>query len=295
MASRLRELWDRHLPRVTVWILFALLILFTVGSVAPDVGNWIESVRFGGAALLVGVALLFLDVITTERKSDADARSFDDSLRLGPVFACAAARRDIRIDFAGDSAETFKILLRDTLRAMEGAPGLRRKTLAVRVLVPDLTSAIAVPCNMDLVDDAIYRDENWKRTRASLSHIESELQEFCLSNGVKFVSFEVRFHHLTPTVKLYVLNDSVACWAIYRIETRPRLDDRNLLVWDTRGTNAPVFVTSANGDVVSQRQFIVLSGWFRGIWDSVAYPLPTHPVRTWTGDGQNTATETLEV
>lgn len=282
IVARTRAAWDRLLPRVTMMLLFGLLVLFLVASLVPPVATWIESLQFGGPALIVGLAILFLDIISNERRDiQKTAEPFGDSLLASPVFVEAAGRDEVCIDFAGDSAETLKILLRETMRALESDPRRNRKSLHVRIVVPDLTEPIAVPCSMDYKDDPSYRDENWRRTRLALGHIASELGEFASKVGLAEVSLNVRFHHLTPTVKLYLLNGSKALWALYRIERRVVSAELQQFVWDTRGTNAPVFLVSGDGTESERRQFLVLSEWFSGLWESVAYERNEYPDRRW--------------
>lgn len=286
LVSRTRAAWDRLLPRVTMILLFGLLILFLVASLVPSVGTWIESLQFGGPALIVGLAILFLDIISNERRGKQQAAEpFDDSLLASPLFVEAAARDEIDVDFAGDSAETLKILLRATMRTLEADARRSRKSLRVRILVPDLTEPLAVPCGPDYKDDPGYREENWRRTKLALGHIASELEEFASQVGLEEVSMRVRFHHLTPTVKLYLLNGSRALWALYRVERRVVSANPQQFVWDTRGTNAPVFLVSRDGTDSERRQFLVLSEWFSGLWKSVAYERTEYPDKRWRARG----------
>lgn len=279
-VRRARVRWEALLPRITGGVLFVLLGLFLVATVFPPLGSWLGNLEFGGPALIVAVALLFLDVLTADRGSSPEQPVFEDSLRLAPRFAEAARQAEISIDFAGDSSETFKMLLRETLRAVQATPTFKSRTISLRILVPDLSLPIAVPCDTQLGDDAAYRAKNWDRTRAALGHIVNELDDFWGEGQVRSMKLEVRFHRLVPTVKLYVLNRVEAYWALYRIERRTSAVD-GAPVWDTRGTNAPVFMLAAGGDSSTKQQLWVLTSWYSNLWDSVSYALPEFPIRSW--------------
>ena len=213
VARRVARAWDSWLPRITAALLVVVLLVFLVASFLPPVAAWIEQVKFGGSALVTAIALLFLDIISKDREvADGTFRPLSDSLQATPAFVRAAKESSIRIDFAGDSAETFKILVRETFRSLEVDELRSRKSLTIRILVPDLTVPLPVPCNLDGTDNPAYRQENWQRTRLSLYHILGEADEFAKLSGLKSVTIAVRFHHFTPVVKLYLLNNSHALW-----------------------------------------------------------------------------------
>src|SRR4051794_2712260 len=115
-VRRARQWWDHHLPRIVTALLAALLMVTLAGSLFPAIGDWLQSVRYASTAVMIGVALLFVELLTAERQETQEQSVYEDSLKLSTVFAEAANSRSVSIDFAGDSAETFKLLLRETLR-----------------------------------------------------------------------------------------------------------------------------------------------------------------------------------
>jgi DNA-binding transcriptional regulator YhcF (GntR family) len=194
---------------------------------------------------------------------------------LRPVVERAFQRPKVSIDFFGFTAETLLGVVQeplDHIRAGASAP----ESIAIRILVPDTSRPMALPCRVeDLADDPEFRERSNAMTRRhaqALIDAVSELDELGLvSNG----SVEIRTHNLPPLFKVYILNRDELFFGLYPVAQRHvTLNDQPHEIYDLMGKDATLFHHGvADDDTSTGTQYVEqLCSWFDTIWNTVSRP-----------------------
>src|SRR5216683_2844153 len=94
------------------------------------------------------------------------------SVGIRPFIEQAFAREHVSIDFAGFSGETLHGVIREPLDKIR-IGRIRPASIAIRMLLPDTTRPMVLPCRADdLSDDADYRE---RMTRLTARHAHAIL------------------------------------------------------------------------------------------------------------------------
>ncbi|MFF5305077.1 ATP/GTP-binding protein [Streptomyces sp. NPDC013161] len=240
--SRLAVGWGRAESTVTKVLLFSVFVLGLVAQFVKPVGDALQDkVYLGGALLTVVGYVLYAEVQrlnaghsaqraaeenlqTVTRRLDEEVRRLNRVLapRAGEVVTPSEleeqfktvleTRGDVRLKVLGFTGETFTDPL---VRILQG---LTTRTVELRVLVPDFTKEIEVPglvgmdgkaCDaphfrQDLVDQ-IVRYEG--RLKDQIERMEYD--------GRGTGSVEFRVLHMSPSLKLYFIDNDVVYEGIY--------------------------------------------------------------------------------
>ncbi|HUY49689.1 MAG TPA: hypothetical protein VMV92_28895 [Streptosporangiaceae bacterium] len=116
------------------------------------------------------------------------------SIGIRPFIERAFTREHVSIDFAGFSGETLHGVTQeplDKIRLGHSKP----KSLAIRLLLPDTTRPMVLPCRTDdLADDPDYRDRAHSITTRHARAISDTVQELTEMGMIDNAAVEIRAH-----------------------------------------------------------------------------------------------------
>ncbi|MHA4813618.1 winged helix-turn-helix domain-containing protein [Streptomyces aculeolatus] len=184
----------------------------------------------------------------------------------------------VALDALNLTTETLTQALAPTVMRIATGEQRAPESITARILVPSPDAQLAIPQLIgDSTDDRpLQRLHDLVELHArSLHHTLRNLRERDL---VPTVSVEVRGVPLTPTSKLYVLNETEALMGYYRV-LRREVEYKNemMAIHDVLGLNAPLFHYSSGPDSRDEHDaaFVEHSRmWFESLWTSIAVPYP---------------------
>jgi DNA-binding transcriptional regulator YhcF (GntR family) len=192
---------------------------------------------------------------------------------LRPVLERAFQQQRVSVDFFGFTAETLLGAVQeplDKIRAGAAPPG----SIAIRILVPDTTQPMALPCRVeDLADDADFRARSHAMTRRhaqALTDAVHELDELGLITGG---SVQLRVHSLAPIFKAFILNRDELFLGFYPVAQRQvTLNDQPHEIYDLMGKDVTLFHHATNDDDASTGSQYVeqMQAWFDTIWTTIS-------------------------
>ena len=192
---------------------------------------------------------------------------------LRPVVERAFQRPHVAIDFFGFTAETLLGAVQeplDKIRAGAAAP----ESIAIRILVPDTTQPMALPCRVeDLADDPAFRERSTAMTRRHSQAIVDAVHELDELGLVANGSVELRVHRLAPLLKAFILNRDEVFLGFYPVAQRHvTLDGEAHEVYDLMGKDATLFHHATSDDDASAGSQYVeqLQTWFDTLWTTVS-------------------------
>jgi hypothetical protein len=198
------------------------------------------------------------------------------SVGLRPFVEQAFAREHVTIDFAGFSGETLHGVMQEPLDKIR-IGRIRPASLRVRMLLPDVTRPMPLPCRAeDLTDDAEYRHRAARLTSRHAHAIVDGVQELSRLGLLSTATAEIRAHPCSPMFKLYILNAEDVFFGFYPI-TRATIPlpsgDRD--IYDLMGKDAVVFHHSAHSGHPTDLPYIQQAAtWFNSMWDTISYDYP---------------------
>lgn len=227
--------------------------------------SW-EPGRIRLATLLVGQTL--------QSDSQANGSSVLQHMHdLRPYLQSTFEGDVVRIDIAAYSGETFYSLLAEFLD--EVRQGLKRPhQLHVRMVVPDCSRPMAVPCLKDtLCEHPSYKDSIQSRTQRFASELRQYFLDIDRQHTDVNASLEIRMHRFSPLFKMIRLSDSLAFFGLYPIAETPVGGADPAVVWDYRGERCVLVRASAHGSKTEQQLSESLQEWFTMVWDNLSTPL----------------------
>jgi hypothetical protein len=192
---------------------------------------------------------------------------------LRPFIERAFTSEHVRIDFAGFSGETLHGAIQEPLdRVRLGL--VKPASLAIRLLLPDTTQPMAVPCRAaDLDDDPENRARATRLTARHASAILDDVDELVRLGLIGDASAVIRVHKCAPLFKLYLLNGEEAFFGFYPIvkSTIP-LPSGPHEIYDLMGKDSVVFHHSARSGHAADVSFIEQAqSWFETVWQTISY------------------------
>jgi DNA-binding transcriptional regulator YhcF (GntR family) len=192
---------------------------------------------------------------------------------LRPHIERAFDTQKVTIDFAGFSGETLAGVIQEPLDKIR-IGRLRPDSIHVRILVPDTTVPMAIPCQVDdLADSPEFRaraTEIMRRNTLAIVDNVTELQDLGLINEAVA---EVRVHRATPLFKLYLINNEEAFFGFYPVREHViSLNGQPRAIYDLMGKDAILFHHSITDDDTSTGSQYVDQArtWFDSMWTTVA-------------------------
>lgn len=232
---------------------------------------------YGVAAMTVQNALRELreeGLIVSRQGSGVFVRERTERpIGLRPHIERAFEAQHVSIDFAGFSGETLHGIVQEPLDKIR-IGRLRPESIRVRILVPDTTAPMAIPCQVeDLADSPAFREratEIMRRNTLAIVDNVTELQEMGL---IKDATAEVRVHRAAPLFKLYLINNEEAFFGFYPVREHViSLGGEPRAIYDLMGKDAILFHHSINDDDTSTGSQYVDQArtWFDSVWDTVS-------------------------
>ena len=234
--------------------------------------------RYGVARETVKRALELLRaerLIVTRQGSGAFVRAQTQrAVELRPHIEAAFERAHVSIDFAGFSGETLRDALAEALDKVR-VGRLAPETIAVRVLISDMTVPMALPARAETQsDDPAVRERAERITRRAADGIIDQVNELGDLGLIRSATVEVRMHRAAPLFKLYILNGEEVFYGFYPvIERTVAIKGEPMAIYDLLGKDVPLFHYAVTDDDASHgTQFVEASRqWFDSMWSTIAY------------------------
>lgn len=188
----------------------------------------------------------------------------------------AFAREHVSIDFAGFSGETLHGVIQEPLDKIR-IGRIRPASIAIRMLLPDTTRPMVLPCRADdLSDDADYRERMTRLTARHAHAILDSVQELTRLGLLQNATAEIRAHPCPPMFKLYILNGEEVFFGLYPIvKQRLPLASGDRDSYDLMGKDAVVFHHSVHSGQPTDVPYIEQArNWFNSMWDTISYEFP---------------------
>lgn len=192
---------------------------------------------------------------------------------LRPVIERAFQRPQVSIDFTGFTAETLLGALQEPLdKIRAGAPA--PESIAIRILVPDTTQPMTLPCRVDdLADDPAFRERSNAMTRRHSQAITDAVHELDELGLVKNGTVRLRVHNLAPLFKAFILNRDELFIGFYPVVQRQvALNDKPHEIYDLMGKDVTLFhhATSDDDTSTSSQYVEQLQTWYDTIWTTIS-------------------------
>jgi DNA-binding transcriptional regulator YhcF (GntR family) len=192
---------------------------------------------------------------------------------LRPVVERAFQRPQVSVDFFGFTAETLLSVVQeplDKIRAGAAAP----ESIAIRILVPDTSHAVALPCRVEgLADDPDFRERSRAMTRRHTQAITDAVHELDELGLVKNGTVQLRHHDLAPLFKACILNREELFFGLYPLVRRQvTLSGQPHEIYDLMGKDTLLFhhATSEEDASAGSQHVTELQRWFDTIWTTVS-------------------------
>jgi DNA-binding transcriptional regulator YhcF (GntR family) len=234
--------------------------------------------RYGVARETVKAALRVLTgerLIVSRQGSGSFVRAQTERpVGLRPHVEAAFERPHVAIDFAGFGAETLRNTLSEVLDKVR-AGRLAPESLAVRVLVSDMTVPMALPCRSDTGgDDPAVRKRQWRITRRAIESILDDVEELAELGLIKSATAQVRVHGAAPLFKLYILNNEEAFFGFYPVVQHDvTIGGEPVPIFDPMGKDATLFQYSvgAEDDTSTATEYVIQARtWFDSLWNTIS-------------------------
>ena len=198
------------------------------------------------------------------------------SVGIRPFVEQAFACEHVSIDFAGFSGETLHGVIQEPLDKIR-IGRIKPASVTIRMLLPDTTRPMVLPCRADdLADDPDYRERATRLTARHAHAILDGVQELTRLGLLQSATAEIRAHPCPPMFKLYILNGEEVFFGLYPI-TKQRIPlasgDRD--IYDLMGKDAVVFHHSVHSGQPTDIPYIDQArSWFSSMWDTISYKFP---------------------
>jgi DNA-binding transcriptional regulator YhcF (GntR family) len=237
--------------------------------------------RYGVARETVKAALRILRderLVVSRQGSGAFVRAQTERpVGLRPHVEQAFTRPHVSIDFAGFSGETLHGALTEPLDKIR-AGRLSPETVAVRILLPDPTAPMALPCRAETqADDPAIRERAERITRRHTEAVVDAVRELAELDLVTTATAQVRVHRGAPLFKLYLLNGEEAFFGFYPVvEHTVAIKDEPVAIYDPMGKDTTLFHWAISDDDASDASAHVEQArtWFDSVWNTIARDFP---------------------
>jgi hypothetical protein len=198
------------------------------------------------------------------------------SVGIRPFVEQAFAREHVTIDFAGFSGETLHGVIQEPLDKIR-IGRIRPASITIRILLPDTTRPMALPCRADdLSDDPDFRARATRLTARHAHAILDSVQGLTRLGLLQSATAEIRAHPCSPLFKLYILNSEEVFFGFYPIvKQRLPLAGGEQDIYDLTGKDAVVFHHSVHSGQATDIPYIQQARtWFTSMWDTISYEYP---------------------
>ena len=191
-----------------------------------------------------------------------------------PVIERAFQRPHVSIDFFGFTAETLLGALQEPLDKIR-AGGAAPDSIAIRMLLPDTSHPMPLPCRVDgLADDPEFRERSramMQRHTQAITDGVAELDELGLigNGGCRAFAFTASSHSSSSTSSTATSCSSASTPSFAASSSSTTAPHE---IYDLMGKDATLFHHTTNDDSASAGSLYVeqMAGWFDTIWTTVA-------------------------
>lgn len=192
---------------------------------------------------------------------------------LRPHVERAFEAQHVAIDFAGFSGETLHGVIQEPLDKIH-AGRLVPESITLRMLLPDTSKPMALPCRIDdLGDDPEFRQRAGEIAHRATQGIVDSVHELADLGLVRDATVKVHVHDAVPLFKLYLLNGEEAFFGFYPVvEHKVNIDGESHPMYDLMGKDAVLFhhareddQTSTGSEYVDQARI-----WFDSMWHTIS-------------------------
>jgi len=198
------------------------------------------------------------------------------SVGIRPFVEQAFAREHVTVDFAGFSGETLHGVIQEPLDKIR-IGRIRPVSVAVRILLPDTTRPMVLPCRADdLADDPDYRERVTRLSTRHANAIVDSVTELAQLGLLKHATAQIRVHPCSPLFKLYILNGEDVFFGLYPIVRHAiPLPGGERDFYDLMGKDTVVFHHSVHSGQATDVPYIEHARtWFTSMWDTISYEHP---------------------
>ena len=150
---------------------------------------------------------------------------------------------------------------------------LTPESIAIRILLPDLTQPAAVPARADDAgDDPAVRERADRISRRHTEAVIDSVGELAELGLVRSATAEVRRHHTTALFKIYILNNEEAFFGFYPVVRHTvTIAKASVPIFDVLGKDVPLFhFTTSDEDDMASQYVQQARGWFDSVWTMIA-------------------------
>ncbi|MFD3519228.1 GntR family transcriptional regulator [Streptomyces sp. NPDC058653] len=212
-------------------------------------------------------------ILTDARQADPDVNSLESVIKR------AFLEKEVTLDAYSLTTESLGRHLVGQLDAVERGE-LRPDSVTLRLLVPSGDFQPAYPAAVDQSDTGPF--ERWRRSVEV--HLSALKQKVMILREKSDVTTEVRLEikrvEVTPTIKLYILNDVTLLFGVYALAPRNMIldDDSVVLALDVLGLQSNLFYHSATDDETQGSLYLTeFQAMFDGLWKHAHGMLRIYP------------------
>jgi hypothetical protein len=192
---------------------------------------------------------------------------------LRPHIEAAFDRPHVSVDFAGFSSETLHGMLQEPLDKVR-AGRLTPESVAIRILLPDLSVPAAVPSRVDTgADDPDVRARAQRIAQRHTEAIIESVRELAELGLIRTATAEVRTHGAAALFKLYIVNAEEVFFGFYPVvKHNVTIKEQRVPIFDVMGKDATLFHFAASDDETSMTTLYVeqARAWFDSVWNTIS-------------------------
>jgi hypothetical protein len=212
------------------------------------------------------------DTVGSFPEAAAAAATVVSPVGIRPYIEAAFNREHVSIDFFGFSGETLHGVIQEPLDKIR-AGQLKPRSLSLRVLVPDISEPMAVPCRSnDLSDDPDFRQRVTDIMSRHWQAIQDSVGELVDLNLIEGAQCQMRVHGCSPLFKLYILNNEEVFFGFYPIRQHAvKINGTPHPVFDLMGKEASLFRYMARDDLPTNAHYVLQARqWFTAVWETIS-------------------------
>lgn len=270
---QLIDAWARYKLTVLKLSLAVGAVVLVLAQLIPEVSNFLQTQHYLSVGAGLGLALLILDTLLSPpaRRSQRSnhAAQLRNTSELSQFFGEMAKKRELRIDIASYSSETFYgtfVGLLDSIA--KGQTSIRK--INMRLLVPDCSQTLGVPRLLETGRESpAYKKLLVQRTRRFVDEFQNSFRIIRAQQPQIEATFCAHQHRLAPLIKFVVVQNEFAYFGLYPIDKTPVLiNNQQQMFLDYRGERAALiraeFETANDTERAAYEE---LTAWFDSVWE----------------------------
>lgn len=235
------------------------------------------STHYGVARMTIQQALRILrdeGLIITRQGSGVFVRErVAKPVGLRPHIEQAFKSENVTIDFAGFTAETLHGMLTEPLDQVR-AGRLSPKSIAIRLLLPDSSTPIAIPAatSGNESESSMARERMATISARHADSMRDQINELMDIGLLQSGRLEKRTYNSSPMFKAYILNRSDVFFGYYKVvRNQVRLNGELVEIFDMLGKDSALTQYAETGDPeTTESQFVKETiDWYESVWNTL--------------------------